>query len=294
MKGPNLIQHIWLAGVLSLLAIAFFMASPLPAQAISCGDTITKDTKLTTNLTHCTSTGITIGANNITLDCKGHTITGTNEQSSAGINISSQTGVIIKNCKVTGFASGFFGNSNGLLIKNEANLNVVGFDFLGDNNILQNNAANNNNGEGIFISGNNNLLQGNTLNNNDGRGITVGGVSSNNTITGNTVSNNGLDGIFLAGQPGEPTEGNVLSSNTVSNNGLAGILVEGSSDNTIINNTASNNFIGFEIIAFDGISPFPSSNNTLIKNKAFSNGADFTQDNLGTNNICIKNNFSCN
>jgi len=45
-------------------------------SALSCGDTITTSTTLTSNLGPCTSTGIFMGANGITLDCNGYTISG--------------------------------------------------------------------------------------------------------------------------------------------------------------------------------------------------------------------------
>jgi large repetitive protein len=43
---------------------------------VSCGDTITADTKLANDLTDCPGNGIIIGAANITLDLNGHTIDG--------------------------------------------------------------------------------------------------------------------------------------------------------------------------------------------------------------------------
>jgi len=43
---------------------------------VSCGQTITKDTKLANDLTNCPANGLIIGADNITLDLNGHTIDG--------------------------------------------------------------------------------------------------------------------------------------------------------------------------------------------------------------------------
>jgi large repetitive protein len=46
------------------------------ASHVRCGDTITTDTTLDSDLVNCPNNGIVIGANNITLDLNGHTIDG--------------------------------------------------------------------------------------------------------------------------------------------------------------------------------------------------------------------------
>jgi hypothetical protein len=46
------------------------------AGPVSCGDTITADTTLDTDLVDCPNNGIVIGADDITLDLNGHTIDG--------------------------------------------------------------------------------------------------------------------------------------------------------------------------------------------------------------------------
>jgi parallel beta-helix repeat protein len=54
-------------------------AGPASANHVGCGDTITSNTKLDSNLTNCPNNGIVIGANKITLDLNGHTIDGDDE-----------------------------------------------------------------------------------------------------------------------------------------------------------------------------------------------------------------------
>ena len=46
------------------------------ASHVGCGDTITTDTTLDSDLANCPNNGIVIGADNITLDLNGHTIDG--------------------------------------------------------------------------------------------------------------------------------------------------------------------------------------------------------------------------
>jgi nitrous oxidase accessory protein NosD len=64
--------------VLALVVASFTVLSSGQALAshVSCGDTITTNTTLDSNLVNCPNNGIVIGADNITLDLNGHTIDG--------------------------------------------------------------------------------------------------------------------------------------------------------------------------------------------------------------------------
>ena len=57
-------------------AFAVTGGDPALASHVSCGDTITADTTLDSDLVDCPNNGIVIGANNVTLDLNGHTIDG--------------------------------------------------------------------------------------------------------------------------------------------------------------------------------------------------------------------------
>ena len=59
-------------------------AGQASASPVSCGDTITTDTKLHADLLNCPGDGIFIGADNITLDLNGHTIDGDGDSTTAG------------------------------------------------------------------------------------------------------------------------------------------------------------------------------------------------------------------
>jgi large repetitive protein len=65
-------------GAVALLAGGLTAAtgSAAQARALHCGDVITANTKLTSDLVNCPDTGIVIGADNITLDLNGHIIDG--------------------------------------------------------------------------------------------------------------------------------------------------------------------------------------------------------------------------
>jgi hypothetical protein len=63
-----------LAGAATLAGGLAAAPSPANAAVASCGATITQDTKLTGDVTGCKGHGIRIGADGITLDLKGHTV----------------------------------------------------------------------------------------------------------------------------------------------------------------------------------------------------------------------------
>ena len=68
-------------GFLAILALAFagglaFGAGQASANHVSCGDEITADTTLDSDLVNCENNGIVIGADDITLDLNGHRIDG--------------------------------------------------------------------------------------------------------------------------------------------------------------------------------------------------------------------------
>src|SRR4051812_48505646 len=73
------------------------------APAVRCGATITRSTTLTADLPDCPGTGLVIGADGITLDLGGHTISGTNAGGGEGIANDGHGGVQIRNGTISGF-----------------------------------------------------------------------------------------------------------------------------------------------------------------------------------------------
>jgi len=76
-------------------------------------------------LTENLSETVEISANNIVLDCDGHSITGNNTPGSSGIYIYNKNNIIVKNCNVNEFHYGFFIKSsfNIIIINNTASYN---------------------------------------------------------------------------------------------------------------------------------------------------------------------------
>ena len=69
-----------------------------------CGATLTKSTTLTADLLHCPGTALVIGADGITVNLGGHTISGTNAAGGEGIANDGHAGVrIVGGGKITDF-----------------------------------------------------------------------------------------------------------------------------------------------------------------------------------------------
>jgi parallel beta-helix repeat protein len=87
------------------------------ASHVSCGDTITADTTLDSDLVNCPNNGIVIGADDITLDLNGHTVAGDgelvkkcpkNEFCDVGLLNDGHDGVTVRDGSVRKFGSGAF------------------------------------------------------------------------------------------------------------------------------------------------------------------------------------------
>jgi hypothetical protein len=110
---------------------------------LSCGDTITSNTTLTGDLTGCSGNGLNIGANNIVLDCQGHSINGASGD--RGISINGFSNNVIKNCNIENFAQGIRleSTSSNNITNCSLNVGAYGFRFLfaSQNNIVNCNAS---------------------------------------------------------------------------------------------------------------------------------------------------------
>ena len=101
--------------MLALACSVAFGAGQASATHVRCGDTITADTTLDSDLLDCPNNGIVIGADDITLDLNGHTIDGDgdpfepcpkDEPCDIGVLNEGHDGVTIKGGTVTDFGLG--------------------------------------------------------------------------------------------------------------------------------------------------------------------------------------------
>lgn len=213
-------------------------AAPAAANHF-CGTTITEDLTLPATQ-NCTGDGITIGADDVTLDLNGFSIIGNDAGNDIGVRVNGFDGVTITGGTVRDFRNGIAVSNASDVRIDEVNVtsnlaNGIGFSNVVDSRITDSSASNNGSGNGITLSNSNrNRVDDNTVNNNGDEGILVEG--NDNQIDGNTVNGNADDGIDVSSG-----SNNLVEENTTNGNGSDGIEVDGGTGTVIDQNTANNN-----------------------------------------------------
>jgi parallel beta-helix repeat protein len=228
-----------------------YAAKPVDA---GCGQTITADTTLDSDLTKCSGPGITIGADGITLDLNGHTIDGKGKGSGVN-NVAGHDGVTIEDGSIRNFMESvaIVGASDnhlrGLSLSGDRHvgvyvqdssaiqieqLSVVDIRFSGiftwrSHDVRVEGSSASGNGAGLVAQASDHVaIEANSFHGNPGEGIALQEASESH-VAGNTVSHNGGAGIFL-----DAADTNQVSGNFASHNG-DGIGVIGNA-NTITDN----------------------------------------------------------
>ena len=246
-------------GFLTALAVALLLAlgaSQAFASHVQCGDVITHDTTLDSDLLDCPGSGIVIGADGITLDLNGHVVDGDgvagNETSGCGAGIANslclpldtghddvtitggtvrdfQTGISIRRSASVVIARTLFTGNEDAVGLNDVTAATV------ERNVFQGNSAHSihaieadgariernrasANGDGIrLVSGVDGIIARNEVEDNGLMGITVEDGVNRNRIVHNSVRGNGHAGIVVF----EGTRLNRVEHNAVSRNGNA-------------------------------------------------------------------------
>jgi parallel beta-helix repeat protein len=233
--------------VIALLALSGVAAAAgqSPPAGLECGDTITADTVLDHDLTGCPSNGLVIGANNITLDLHGHTISGDGKLvrrcprqqiCDVGVANDDRSGVTVRNGSVRGFAMGvgvFRVRDNRLVKLTSSHNQWFGFVIANSSGtVLRDSTATDNprpdgDGLGVFFSHDLRIV-GNEFRRNGQIGIHLE-KSTRNLVKGNEFVDNGDFGVFVQ------ADGNQIRGNRCVRGG-AGILVGPGSRNVIAGN----------------------------------------------------------
>jgi parallel beta-helix repeat protein len=265
------------AVVVAMTLFAALTVTPALGNHVQCGDTITQNTKLDSDLIDCPGDGIVIGADNITLDLNGHPIDG-DESGSYKQGIHNGAGEDAVTVKGPGVIQGF---AYGVALTNASD------------NVVRGIVASHN-GFGIRLEGHtaiNNLIVQNFVSDNeygvymtDEYALNV--EAGNNQVQGNSLSAN-LYGIVLSGEG----NGNVISHNKLYQNGN-GILLSDSFGRTLVSkNDVSRNDTGIDSIELQnsrieknqvvdnrgigiGIDEFDDRNNVIEGNVASRNARD--------------------
>jgi parallel beta-helix repeat protein len=240
-----------------VLAAASIAAGQAPPPGVQCGDVITADTTLDRDLTDCPSNGIVIGADDITLDLHGHTISGDGKQvrrcrrdqiCDVGVANDDHAGVTIRGGSVRGFGIGvgvFRGRNNRFVKLDSSRNQFFGFVIAGSSRTVIRDSSGHDNprpdgdGLGVFMSHDLRIVH-NSFRHNGQLGIHIEG-STKNLVKGNLVSRNGDFGMLLE------ADGTQVRGNRSVRDGGTGILVGPGSRNVIAGNRISGSGEGIAI-----------------------------------------------
>lgn len=270
-KGRLAQRVIGLGSVSAVVALgsAVLSASPAVADTVTCGQTITQSTTLSADVGPCPGDGIILGADNITVNLGGHTISGVAAMGngSAGARLGGRTGVIVKKGTITGFDAGVVidGGSHNTIRGLSIHDNIGQLDMGGDF------------GDGVAIG--------------------VGAPSASNTVRDNTITHNGPFegvGVFRAASTGNRILHNVINHNNVMTTQFGedlhitedfgvnlGSGIEGSNRTTISYNTIDDNgAMGIEACSFNG-NPCVTTDNLMSGNDITRNGFIFPDEHVG-------------
>src|SRR3954467_2199747 len=195
-----------------LAAAALSLAIAPGAQAaklvhVSCGETITKDTKLANDLIDCPGNGLVIGADDITLDLNGHTIDGDGDgfdscatDCDAGVDNTGHARIAIKHGTIREFVEGV--TVEGARANRVEDLSTSGLAH-----------------GGVFVEQSTDVVV------RGGRSVADGGgtfvvASSDVTVERNSVSGNEFAaiGVFASDHV-------LISRNTISDSGRSGVSI---------------------------------------------------------------------
>lgn len=276
-----------LGAALLSLALASVAFGAKPVQ-VSCGETITEDTKLANDLANCPGNGLVIGADDITLDLNGHTIDGDGAAEDFGIdNTAGHDGVTIKAGSLTEFALGVLvaqasdNRLRDLSVADSHHAGIAVVDHSVDVGIEKSSVV-----ASAF------------------GGIVIENESSNVRVEKSKVAGSGLSGVAVidssdvrveqssltgnaAGVGAERSHHLLIERNSASGNAEEGILLqEGSSHSVIRNNSASGNAAGVVVVGGDHN---VVTKNSLHENAVVGVGLLSSDDNLVAHNSVVGN-----
>jgi len=260
-KRGSVMRRVSLLTVLSasLLTLGGWVvavpAGAAPASTVvTCGQTITANTRLANDLLGCPGDGLVIGADNITLDVAGHSISGVNAPGSEGIADNGHGGITIEN----GTIENFFLNGIGLRNAPGSAVSEMTIRQIGAGGVVGDVSA------GVLVKESPNTSVSESTVSNDVTAFQSDGVdvlfSASAVISDNRLTRNAWDGMFVFFSPGTQ-----VIHNTLDGNQNQGIEVNSGSDNTqLVGNGASDNASNGLVVG--AISDAQIRDNTLTGN----------------------------
>ena len=255
---------VLLAVVLALTVLGLLRLNGAEAAKTqpNCGETITGDTTVDSDLVDCPNNGIVIGADDITLDLNGHRIDGDGTRAAGcnprkefcdiGVANDRHDGVTVKGGSLRDFGIGVLireAHDNRVLDVSSKRNEFFGFAF-GDTarSLIRDSAGSDNippEGDGMGLFGSHDVrILDNTFRNNPGPGVHVAD-SDHNLIKGNLFSHSS-PGVLIGGDSSEDRgdHNEVRGNRFVRNHG--GISVGPGSRNVLTRNHFSGEGIGID------------------------------------------------
>ena len=169
-------------------ALSTALVGTAAATHVDCGDVITQDTTLDSNVGPCKSDGLVIAASGVTLDLNGYSVLGNKKNAEqVGIHLQNVSDVTVTSSRPGGTVAGF---DAGVVVEGGSGNEVSNLTVRDNINDLQGPVCEY--GDGILVLGSDdNLITANTVvNNGPYSGIALAGDSDDNSVSNNQVYNN--------------------------------------------------------------------------------------------------------
>jgi len=284
------------APVLAVAGLMVLSAGEALANHVSCGDTITADTTLDSDLVNCPNNGVVIGADGITLDLNGRLIDGDgtefagcsqNEFCDGGVVNDGHDGVTVRQGSVRDFGTGVFvGRARHNRVLRISSSRNLFFGFLVSDaarSLVRGSSGNDNlapdgDGMGLFGSHHVRILHNSFRHNPLGLHVED---STDNLIKGTVISRNGLGILMQANRNAvrgnrcarqdaciivAPGGRNLITRNRVSR-GMGGVLIEKGRGNVVARNVIVR-------VRRNGVVLFGGRNSIVRRNRVRRSGDD--------------------
>lgn len=270
-----------LTAVAAILSSAFLGVAA--ASHVACGEMITEDTTLDSDIGPCVGNGIVVAANNITLDLGGHTVIGNNTANQTpneqvGILLRRVSGVTVRNGEVRNFDAGVavMGGARNTVTTVHAHDNINHLTLTGALN-----ACDFGDGITIFDSDDNRISRNRATHNGPYSGISLVGDSDRNNVLSNHIADQTVFNVLPNGQTGpcgpqEPDRPDLPPEGRRDQD--IGIRIEGpgANNNTLRSNELVNNMTAAVSIhghlcqPLPPTPPTPHNNNNLVQSNRVS------------------------
>ncbi len=265
-----------------VVSLGLVTAVPAAANSVSWGDTLTANTTLDSDLTG-SGTAFIIGADGITLDLNGYTLSG-NSTGYGVDNTGSYNGVTIKNGSIVGFGQGI--RADGTIGTPLSGLTLEDLSFSGDTGGGHAHVIDIRNSANVVI---------------EDVTIVVGAGSPSSaeairlqSIDGVEVKNVNVDGGWIGVNfafddklplPQPPTNG-IVKDSTFTNNGFMGVMIANTTSAMVKGNTITNT--GFVAGIYAGYGPVVTG--VTIKDNEVSGGTGYGIALSGRDNCVVSGN----